>query len=80
MQTAPSFVFDRQAVYRIRVGGHLAASWSDRLAGMIISQEMSDEGLPTTTLVGELCDQASLAGVLNTLYELHRPVLLVERL
>ncbi len=31
-------------------------------------------------MVGELSDQASLAGVFKTLYELHRPALLVERL
>jgi len=31
-------------------------------------------------LLGELVDQAALAGVLNTLYELHLPVLSVERL
>jgi hypothetical protein len=33
---------------------------------------------PLTTLTGELDDQASLAGVLRTLYELHLPVLSVE--
>jgi hypothetical protein len=74
------FAFDHQAVYRIRVEGYLEQSWSGRLAGMAISAGTSDEGLPTTTLVGELSDQASLAGVLNTLYGLHRPVLLVERM
>lgn len=74
------FAFDRQAVYRIRVEGTLEASWSDRLGGMTISHETSGEGPPTTTLVGELRDQASLAGVLSMLYELHCPVLLVERL
>jgi hypothetical protein len=47
---------------------------------MTISHETSGEGPPTTTLVGEMRDQASLAGVLSTLYELHCPVLLVERL
>jgi len=47
---------------------------------MTISHETSGEGLPTTALVGELRDQASLAGVLSMLYELHCPVLLVERL
>jgi len=73
-------VFDREAVYRIRVEGSIEASWSDCLAGMSICQGTSEEGLATTTLEGELSDQASLAGVLNTLYELHRPVLLVERL
>jgi len=47
---------------------------------MVISPGRSDRGPPTTTLVGELRDQASLAGVLKTLYELHCAVLLVERL
>jgi hypothetical protein len=82
MEPRPSagyLVFDRQAVYRIRIEGKLEPGWSDRLAGMTIL-DTSDEAQPTTTLVGELSDQASLAGVLHTLYELHRPVLLVERL
>jgi hypothetical protein len=35
-------------------------------------------GPPITTLTGELDDQASLTGVLRTLYELHLPVLSVE--
>jgi hypothetical protein len=35
---------------------------------------------PVTTLLGELSDQAALAGVLNTLYELHLLVLSVDRL
>jgi hypothetical protein len=33
-----------------------------------------------TALEGELMDQAALAGVLNTLYELHLPVFSVNRL
>jgi hypothetical protein len=33
-----------------------------------------------TTLFGDLPDQAALAGVLNTLYDLHLAVLSVERL
>lgn len=80
MHCAPRFAFDRQAMYRIRVEGTFDPSWSDRLGGMAISAEHSGQGPPTTTLVGELCDQASLAGVLSMLYELHCPVLLVERL
>jgi hypothetical protein len=31
-----------------------------------------------TTLAGRLIDQAELSGVLNTLYELHLPILSVE--
>jgi hypothetical protein len=30
-------------------------------------------------LEGELADQAALAGVIDTLYELHLPILLVKR-
>jgi hypothetical protein len=33
---------------------------------------------PVTTLVGLLADQAALAGVLNTLYELHLTLMSVE--
>ena len=80
MHRVRSHTFDREAVYRIRVEGGLQASWSERLGDMTISPGPSDEGLPTATLVGELRDQASLAGVLKTLYELHCAVLLVERL
>ena len=80
MYRVRSYAFDRQAVYRIRVEGSLQASWSERLGDMTISPGTSDEGLPTATLVGELRDQASLAGVLKTLYELHYAVLSVERL
>jgi hypothetical protein len=80
MHSALIFSFDRPAVYRISVEGRLEASWSDRLAGMAVNPGTSAEGPPTTTLVGELSDQASLAGILKTLYDLHRSVLLVERL
>ncbi len=80
MHRVRSHTFDREAVYRIRVEGSLPVSWSERLGDMAISPGSSDRGLPTTNLVGELRDQASLAGVLKTLYELHCAVLLVERL
>jgi hypothetical protein len=45
---------------------------------MRISVAASDGGPFVTTLEGELLDQAALAGVLNTLYELHLPVLEVK--
>ena len=46
---------------------------------MAITECPPEAGPPVTTLLGELPDQAALAGVLNTLYEMHLPVLLVER-
>jgi hypothetical protein len=66
------------AIYRIRVSGKLDASWSDRLAGMTITVDSQQGQKPVTTLEGLLTDQAALSGVLNTLYDLHLPVLSVE--
>jgi hypothetical protein len=70
--------FDRPATYQIRVQGRVDPDWDDRMAGMAISLVISQENPPVTTLEGELSDQAALAGVLNTLYELHLPILLVK--
>ena len=67
------------AIYRIRVRGHLDAKWSERLEGMNITDlQHSDKGGDETILVGRLADQAALAGVMNTLYEQHLPVLSVD--
>jgi hypothetical protein len=69
---------DGPATYRIYVKGHLVSDWSDRLADMKIESSVAPNGQETTTLEGRLADQAALFGVLNTLYELHLPVLSVE--
>ena len=76
--SADDLKFDGRAAYRIRVHGRVPASWSSRLEGMVITVYSADTGLCVTSLVGELSDQADLAGVLNTLYGLHLPVLSVE--
>jgi hypothetical protein len=68
-------LFDQPAVYTIIVQGKIDPTWSDRLEGMTISESSIDKNNPSTTLEGELIDQAALAGVLNTLYELHLPML-----
>ena len=68
------------ATYRIKVQGYLDESKSDFLAGMTVTtSSQGDQGL-VTTLVGRLRDQAELSGVLNTIYGLHLPILLVEML
>jgi hypothetical protein len=69
--------FDRPATYQISVQGMIDPNWSDRLAGMTIGLVREEVCPPVTTLKGELSDQAALAGVLNTLYELHLPILSV---
>ena len=72
--------FDRPAAYQISVQGRIDLTWSDRLEGMTICLTTGEAGSPVSTLEGELSDQAALAGVLNTLYELHLAVLSVKRL
>ena len=72
--------FDSPAMYQIGVQGRIPARWCDRMEGMTITERSSEAEPSVTTLSGELADQAALAGVLNTLYELHLPVLSVERL
>jgi hypothetical protein len=68
----------RPHTYRIQVQGELEERWSDRLGGMAITVDHPNEKEPVTTLSGPLRDQAALSGVLNTLYEMHLPVLSVE--
>ena len=72
--------FDCPATYQICVQGRIDPTSSDILGGMTISPATAEEGLPVTNLEGGLRDQAALAGVLNTLYELHLPVISVKRL
>jgi hypothetical protein len=72
--------YDRPGTYQIVVLGDLAPRWSRRLEGMSISIIAGPSELPMTSLVGEVSDQAALIGVLNTLFELHLPLLSVQRL
>ena len=70
--------FDKPAIYRICVQGLLDEHWSDRLGGMAIMVRTADDSRPITSLYGMLLDQAALLGVLNTLYDIHLPLLSVE--
>jgi len=79
-QQIGSIKFKKPGKYRIEVEGRLDEHWSDRLAGMRITASGSEDETQLTSLVGHLRDQAQLSGVLNSLYELHLPILLVEYL
>lgn len=70
--------FDSPACYKIRVKGRIKQNWTNRLEGMTIDVDTAEAGASICTLIGELLDQAALAGVLNTLYTLHLPVVSVE--
>ena len=65
--------------YQIHVEGVLDPQWSDSLAGLAISVREPTEQPPVTVLTGPLEDQAALQGVLDTLFMLNIPLLLVER-
>ena len=74
---ACGITLDGPARYRILVKGSIPVNWSDRMDGMSIQQAAADDGGLVTILEGELADQAALAGVINTLYELHLPIISV---
>lgn len=66
------------ASYAIRVQGYLDSTWSDRMGGVAIQVDERPDGTLETVLIGDFQDQAALAGVLNTLYDLGLPLLSVE--
>jgi hypothetical protein len=78
--TGENFKFNSTASYRICVKGFLDESWSERFNGMKINNQVNGEFSPMTALVGTLGDQTALIGVLNSIYELHLPVVSVELL
>jgi hypothetical protein len=71
---------ETSSTYRIRVQGYLDSTWSNRLGGMAVATEPPADRPPVTVLAGRLADQAALSGVLNTLYDLHLPLLSVENM
>ena len=78
MLPATRLTLDTPAAYQIRIQGHLDKSWSDRMGGATIQVQSQPPESPVTTLTGNFRDQAALAGVLNTLYDLGLPLLSVE--
>lgn len=75
---APYASFDSPAIYRIRVQGNLGVDWGERLGGLSVQGLVDKDGQTITILEGELSDQAALAGVLATLYDLHLPLLSLQ--
>ena len=63
------------ATYRILVQGGLDRRWSARLGGLEIQVFNPEDDDYITQLMGELLDQAALFGVLNSLYNMHYPLI-----
>ena len=65
--------------YLIAVQGDLT-SWTGRLGELEIQVEKEPRYGQVTTLTGPVRDQAELFGILNTIYELHLPLLRLKTL
>ena len=81
LRVSDDLKFTSPATYRIFIKGFLDESWSDRLNGMTIDPLNTDAGaLPVTKLCGKVQDQAELLGVLNSIYEMHLPLISLEHI
>jgi hypothetical protein len=76
--TLSRLALDSMAEYEIRIQGYLSENWSDRMGGVSIQVQSQPNETAVTVLTGAFQDQAALAGVLNTLYDLGFPLLSVE--
>ncbi len=75
---AVNVTFFESAKYCIYVQARLDLCLSDRLGGMVLTQTQREDGSPLTILSGQLSDQAELIGVLNSLYDLHVPIISIQ--
>ncbi len=66
--------FDRSTAYQIRLKGRLDSSWSEWFDGFTITLQ-GDE----TILVGEVCDQSSLHGILAKINDLGLSIITVAK-
>ncbi len=78
-QPLDSFNFSSPGIYKIKIEGELPKAYSMKLSGMQITISNPSKKNSYTTLVGMLKDQTALSGILNTLYELQMPLLLVKK-
>jgi hypothetical protein len=69
---------DEPAQYQIQVQGRLPDRWHEMFGGLQVQIEGGPEVI--TTLTGCLPDQAALNGILQALYGLGLPILLVQRI
>ena len=62
--------------YEIRIKGHLDKRWTERFEGWLINFEGTGE----TLLIGEVCDQSALLGVLKTVRDSGMSLLSIIRM
>lgn len=65
--------------YQIQVEGWISERWRDWFEEMSIKRNQTSNGVHITMLTGIVADQAALLGLLQKLYTLGFPLLLVRR-
>ena len=80
MATKPAPQFSAQALYSLKVSGKVKESWNDQIGPLEISQKTTTEGNYETTLLFKTRDQAELIGFVNSIYEMHLPILALTRI
>lgn len=68
-----------QATYQIKVEGRIGERWAHWFEDMTMTVHEEAEAPAITALTGPVTDQAALAGLLQKLYTLGLPLLLVRR-
>ncbi len=76
-QSSPGLSFASKAHYKMCVQGYIDSSWSDRMGGLTITSSFEENNKPITTLEGVISDQSELVGIINSIYEMHLPLLSV---
>lgn len=72
------YEFSSPGYYRIELIGELRDNWSERIGAMKVLPPSALENKVVTVLQGRVSDQAELSGILNTLHELHLPLLSIQ--
>jgi hypothetical protein len=70
--------FSKPAIYQIKIKGLIDKNKTNYLADMQITYEHLEDDKPVSILIGKLKDQSALSGILNSLYDLHMPVISVK--
>jgi len=78
LDSTGEFTMSEAWTYEIQVQGWIGERWAHWFEDMSVSAQGEAPGA-TTTLTGAVADQAALLGLLQKLYTLGLPLLLVQR-
>lgn len=70
--------FNKPARYQIKIGGDISGIWLDSMRGMGITTEHDENNKTISVLTGVLPDQSALVGILETIFQMRLPILLVK--